>query len=147
MSAFSSPKAYVLYVEGRLGWSGLAGTTEQRRKFLIVETSKVKRRIATAPELYTWKNLQLAVDHMHREHLYGYGPMGAFAFVAEAVKADRRSREAKPTDLGKAVQDAIALEQDMQLDGHEHWIRRLVRSSGPARQEVLDEWATDRRPT
>lgn len=56
-----------------------------------------------------------------------------------AVARERlaRNQKAKVQDLEDAIADAIAIEAEKP---ESEWMTRLIRASGPARQEVYDAW-------
>lgn len=141
---FRTATGFAEYVEGRLGWPVPSATSLQRRKALMAEAAKIKRKIATDPDLFTWDNLRLAVEYVHSQHLYGRSPVAVFSFVHIAVAEDRKRREPAPTEIALAVQSAIDTEMGEQLAGWEEWVRRLARASGTGRETVHSEWAACR---
>lgn len=126
-----TPTAFCQLVENRLGWSPPPGGPAYRR--YVVEAAKVKRKIASNPELYTWAALELAVELLARERL-PRTPIGVFSHVERALTMARLPE----TDLEEQIRSAMRYEGLRGDPGG--WVTRFTRATGPYRAEVLDEW-------
>lgn len=120
---------FVQLVEGRLGW--LPPTQGPRR--YVTEAAKVKRKIATNVDLFTWYNLELAVELLVREK-QSRSPIGVFAHVERAVYEGVESE----TDVELEIRKATAYEQER--GDPAGWSTRFARAVGAYRAEALREW-------
>lgn len=122
------------HVEGRLGWEPPQGDVEEPdfRRY-GAEAAKVKRKIATDPDRFTWRNLKLAVEYCRRQHLTRT-PVGVFAYVDAAVE----KATVPVDDVEAALQQAMR--QENAKGDPEGWAARMMRASGRYRAEVLEEW-------
>lgn len=125
---------FVRLVETRLGW--VPPHTGFNR--YVAEAAKVKRKVATNPDLYTWRNLQLAVELLAREK-QPRSPLGVFAHVPRAEEKAVESED----DLELAIREATAYEQGR---GDPHgWVTRFARATGTYRAQALTEWKESAR--
>lgn len=131
MGRVNSPTSFCTYVEAELGWDN--PNAFKGYQSYMTEAAKVKRKIATRPDLYTWKNLQLAVQLLKREH-QTRTPVGVFAHVERA----QESATADDIPVEVDVQRAIAAEQ---LRGDpDGWIGRFMRAAPAFQTQLLMEW-------
>lgn len=113
-------------------WSGM----ESHKLFMVMR----KRNVKPA-------DFVLAVDYAQRHHHRIENAIWVLRLVGEA-KAEQRELQADQakTDLGKAVEQALAYERGLS-DEHTHdWIGKLTRARGPYREEVLVAWDKTRKP-
>jgi hypothetical protein len=120
-------------VENRLGWVPADNTVVSHRRRYMREAGKVNRRIKTDPDLFTWDNLELAVELLFRERL-ARSPLGVMAHVPRAV-AMRRETEG---DLEQNIRDAVAYE--VGRGDPQGWETRFARATGIFRAQALAEW-------
>lgn len=125
-----TPTAFCELVENRLGWQAPDDVPWRRYR---VEAAKVKRKIAQAPDLYTWRNLQLAVEFCRRQQLERT-PVGVMAYVQPALEAAAE----EDTDLEKQIYMAVRVE--LAKGDPEGWVGRLTRAQGQYRAEAFREW-------
>lgn len=108
----------------------------------IVEASKLKRKRATKPYLYTEQNFLLALEYCRREHI-SVGPLGVLSYIERAL--EEANKPETFIDVEDAISQALMYEKEQKLPGHSQWIVRLTRASGPdARQAVYQEWKRER---
>jgi hypothetical protein len=117
-------------VENRLGWAPPAGAPYRQYR---VEAAKVKRKIATDPDLYTWDNLKLAVALLAREK-QPRTPMGVFAHVDRALDLALD----KDHDVEHEIRQVVAYESA--LGDPAGWVTRFARATGQYREMALNEW-------
>jgi hypothetical protein len=144
MTVPTTPTAFCLMVENRLGWNPHAIAREKRKRVyevVAVEVGKLKRQMDKDPDL-TLENLAFTVEWLYRKRQPVETPTAVCWFVKDALK--ERAEGTKTDDLGTTVEQAIEIEMTHQLEGAEEWIGRLTRSVGKAREEVLAEWTTQR---
>lgn len=129
-----TPSEYCRIVENRLGWVPPSGPEWKR---YIAEAGKVTRKIRTNPELYTWKNLLLAVELLVREK-EPRTPVGVFAHVERAVGMARED----DSDIETKIREALKFETRR---GDPHgWVVRFARAHGAWRTEAYREWEYER---
>lgn len=133
----------VTLISNQLGWAPPLDDNRPPWKVKATEASKLSRGIAKDPALYTFANLELAVEYMRRKHITPHSPLAVLTFVKPALKA-ANTVEVRP--LGELVDEAIAYEYEQQAPGWEKWASRLTNAFGAYRQEVYDAWRADRRP-
>lgn len=122
-------------VENKLGWAP-PGHLPAFRRYQI-EAAKVKRKIATNPGLFTWRNLELAVELLWRER-QPRTPIGVFAHVERAVEKAVVSEEA----VELQIREALKIEEHRgDPDG---WVTRFARATGAFRREAFEEWRASR---
>jgi len=143
MPPFKSAFSFCEWVEQELGWEVPSETSEIRRKALIVECAKVKRRMATNPEQYSWDNLAVTVAWL-KDKRKTVTPWGVLGWVQVALKETRRRPSARPTDIAVAIAQAIEREQSQRREDWEFWVRRLTRAQGDGREDVYTEWEQQR---
>jgi hypothetical protein len=125
-----TPTAFCQMVENRLGWSPPDGVPWRRYQ---AEAAKVKRKINTNPDLFTWRNLTLAVEFCAREHLERT-PVGVFSYVQPALEAAVE----ETTDLEDQIMQAVRVE--LAKGDPDSWVGVLTRAQGRFRVEMLQEW-------
>lgn len=136
--AFRTPTDFIVFVENQLGWTPETSEKKPLWKARAIEVAKLKKKMATDPNLYTWDNLALAVEYLRHKRQPVTSPVAVCWFVKDALK-DAVERPTL-TDLGEAVQAAIDWEKRHQIPGFAEWIITLTRAHGSARGAVLDEW-------
>jgi hypothetical protein len=117
-------------VEARLGWVAPNLPAYARYR---VEAAKVKRKIETNPDLYTWRNLELAIELLSRERK-SRNPMGVFAHVERAVEMAVEPE----ADIETQIREAIRYETPR--GDPAGWVARLTRAVGHYRSQALREW-------
>lgn len=127
-------------VSNRLGW--LPPGKKEGWREIVIEASKVKRKIATNPRLYTWENLEKAVELLHRERITPASPAAVCWSVERALKlsAVDTSRQQVDADTEQAIEAEVAAGDPA------GWAVRLARSFGQGRVEVLTQWKIERGP-
>lgn len=112
-------------------WSGM----ESHKLYLVMR----KRHITNAEFL-------LCCGFCQRHHKRIENAVWVFRFVSEAKQEQREAlAEQATTDLGKAVEQAMAYERSISDEYTHDWIGRLTRARGPYREEVLTEWDRARK--
>jgi hypothetical protein len=123
---------FVQAVENMLGWV----PKEPRWKTYVTEAGKVKKKIATDPDLYTFENLGLALALLQHERKSVDSPAGVLFHVERASKM---GEVAAPTD--DVDDDIDVLIERLSVEGDpDGWVQRLVRASGAGRELVMDEY-------
>lgn len=114
-----------------------------------IEEAKLNRTIAAHEKkergtkgLFTWPNLELAVEYLWRQRKSVKSPAGVLYYVKAAV--DASNIEAPRTDLTAEVNAALAWEM-AQEPGNADWISRLTRAHGSARADLLEAWRKAQR--
>jgi hypothetical protein len=104
----------------------------------MVESRKVEENIADNPDLFTWDNLQAAVELLASERKPSR-PSGVFVHVPRALNRVRDEE----MDLDIDIRQAMTIEAAKgDPDG---WVERLSRAVGVYRAEALHEWKKARR--
>lgn len=135
---------FVKMVENTLGWAPPLESTKPLWQVRSIEAGKVNRKIATNPNLYTWHNLELAVEYLRRRRQPVKSPVGVL-FKVEAALGEANA-PAPISNLGDEINRAIEVELSHAREGHEEWVGRLIRADGSARRDVLDTWRAERGP-
>lgn len=125
-----NPTEFCQLVESRLGWIPPDGPDWQRYR---VMAARVAKKMDIDPELYSLRNLELAVELLAREKL-PRSPLGVFAHVPRAVEMAVDSDE----DVESGIRAATAIEQGR--GDPEGWVTRFARAMGPYRLQALNEW-------
>ena len=125
---------YMTLVENRLGWQppGRRGSLRYN-----VEVSRVKERLQANPDLFTWRNLELAVELCRRERL-PRTPLGVLAHVQRAVDMRKDDLDDLEVEIWQAMSKEIA------NDDPDGWATRFARAQGIHRQQLLHEWKETR---
>lgn len=99
----------------------------------------LKIKIAEKPFLYTWHNLELAVEYCKHKRLPLKSVAGLCWYVPDAVAlaVTPEVKLAVSTSVEEAMQYELA---NPDLPDQALWLRRLVRAQGRERLEVLKEW-------
>jgi len=136
-------------IENRLGWDPyeVARTKgEPVFKVRAMEAGKFNAAMKRKPKLITLANLALAVDYAVRHDEEITSPYGVVYLVQKAL--DEQTGDAPRTgvdsDFELEFDEAVALEQELGDERSPYWLGRFARVVGPARKEVLVEWATER---
>lgn len=143
--AIKNAKEFVELVENQLGWAPPMEEVTERKplwKHRIIMAGRVKKAIEKDPNLYTWHNLDLAIEYCRRKKIEVKSPMGVLYKVRQAVDM---ANVVPSTDLEGAIEAAIEWESTEQRPGHAEWVGRLVRADGSARRDVLELWRRERR--
>lgn len=122
-------------VENKLGWEAPPGHNRLR---FVAEAGKVNSKIATNPELYTWRNLVLAVELLVREKLTRT-PVGVFAYVERAVEMGRELEG----DLETQIREICRIEEE--LGDPDGWVGRFSRAHASYRALAVEEWKASRQ--
>jgi hypothetical protein len=123
-------------VEQRLGWCPPGNRQGLDFKRYGPTARRVKARMEEEPQRFTFKNLQLAVELLHRERLER-SPLGVFAHVDRAVEMSRDVE----IDLDEEIRKAMRIEE---LRGDpKGWATRFMRAQGSYRAEALAEWEAE----
>ena len=130
MAAVRTPTEFCKAVEARLGWAPPSGPDWKRYQSTA---SRVAARIATNPELYTWRNLELAIELLAREKK-PRTPLGVFAHVQRAADLAAEVED----DLEQQIREATAYEQHR--GDPAGWVTRFARATGHYRAQALAEW-------
>lgn len=125
-----TPTAYVQLVENKLGWQAPFGPEHVRYQS---EARKVSLKISTDPELYTWRNLELAVEYLRRQKITR-SPVGVFHFVPTALQLGVEVE----TDLEDRIREVVNYE--VKRGDPDGWADRFARCTGIHRGEAYDEW-------
>ena len=129
-------------IENTLGWTPNVTETTPRWRAVANMAGRINKKVKTNPQLYTWENLELAVNFLWKARQAVYSPMLVFSVVEQAV-AEKHHEPPRP--LGVQVEDALRLEYEID-DAQSHlWISRLSRAFGTYRADVLAEWRAARR--
>jgi len=119
-------------VERRLGWE-VPVRNGARWKGLVVEAHKVNQRRYMDIDLYTWENLQLAVELLAREKK-SRSPMGVFSHVQRALDL---ALDVEP-DIEEEIR--VVMRYETQRGDPEGWVTRFARADGHHRKVLLDAW-------
>lgn len=117
-------------VESRLGWVPPPGPECRRYRAIA---SRVIRKMTEDPALYTFRNLELAVELLAQERK-PRSPLGVFAHVARAVDVAAEDE----MDIEVLIREACAYEE--QRGDPQGWITRFSRASGDYRAFALQAW-------
>lgn len=98
--------------------------------------------IAKDPELYTMRNLQLAIEYCRRKQIEIATPTLLFGHVKEALEL--ANTDNRPTDVEADRQAAIDYEVQAQHADSDFWIGRLTRAQGPGLFVALTAWRANR---
>lgn len=139
MAAFDTATGFVVAVENALGYALEETATKPLYKVRQAEAAKVNRRIKSNPALYTWDNLELALEHCRAKRLSGKSPVYVTYHVENALKGKEAAPPARP--LGERIDAAVAHEMSTQAEGWQNWVGLLSRANGDGRKDVLAWWA------
>lgn len=135
---------FVKYCENQLGW--LPDTTKLPMHRARANAAHVlKKKMDTNPAMFTFDNLMLAAELFRRRREQLKSPAALCWWVDEALKVSPTEVQLQGTELDVQIAEAIAFERERELPDHEMWVRRLVRSTGAGKREVLEEWTEARR--
>lgn len=137
------PKNFVLFVENTLGCA--PDVTKERWRAVILEASKVKKKIATNPTLYTWENLALTVEWLRQKRKVVRSAAAVLWNVEDALRDSANTRQPDQiVNVAVAIKEAIAWEQANRIPGYQGWVGRLTRAAGDGRQDTYTEWKAAR---
>lgn len=147
MSGFEYPPIrnateFVRLVENVLGWVPVHKDAAQEWRTYAMEAGKLKRKIATAPHLYTWDNLVLAVEFLRRKKETPKSPTAVCWAVERALAAAAAPRN--NTEIEELLGFALEQEFGNREPGWDDWVGRLTRATGPARMDVYEAWKAAR---
>lgn len=126
-----SPTEFVKIVESRLGF--VIPPVDPHWETYRQEASKVKRKIATNPQLYTWDNLLLAVEYLAQKGM-SRNPVGVFSFVESALAVAKEPEQDVELDIRAAIR------VELHRGDPDGWLPRFSRAVGGYRREALEEW-------
>lgn len=131
----------VVLIENTLGWTPPDHLPLWKSR--SVEAGKINRQVEANPRLYTWHNLELAVEYLRRKRQPVKSPVGVIYAVEKALEDAAAPPVQRP--LGELIDSALAWEHEHELPDSAKWIGWLTRASGNARQGVYDEWVATGR--
>lgn len=124
------PTDFCKHVENHLGWAPPAGPAWRQYQ---AEAHKVSARQASNPELFTWDNLQLAVNLLRKEKKSAT-PLGVFYHVDRALDLAMDKQHDTEVELQEIIR------HEAERGDPDGWVGRLSRARGIYRQEALAEW-------
>jgi hypothetical protein len=124
---------FILYVENTLGWA--PPENQERWVSYGIEARKLKRKMATNPDLYTLDNLVLAVALLRHERKPVRSPVAVCSHVERAIKL--AAAPETTSDLAGKIHQAII---EAFTAGDTTWVERLAAAHGTARRETLNAW-------
>ncbi len=130
---------FVVHCENTLGW--VPDETKELWKARSIQAGRLNKAVKKNPALYTWANLELAVELLRRRRQPIKSPMFVLYVVEEAL---RLAREEQARPLGELVEEAIAAEYSKPELTSQDWIGQLTRAVGKYRQDAYDEWKAER---
>jgi hypothetical protein len=145
VSAPRTATEFCLAVENALGVALEETPDKPLWRLRQIEASKVNRKIKTDPGLYSWENLQIALEYCVRKRINIKSPVAVLFRVEKALAARPKAPRQRP--LGELIDEAVAQEMNTQRTGWNEWVGLLVRAAGPARAEVHAEWVQAGRST
>lgn len=129
-----TPTEFCVLVENRLGWRPPQGPQWRRYQ---AQARQVASLIALNPELYTERNLRLAVELLAREKKQR-SPVWVLSHVERALDLALDPEHEVEHEIFKAVSHEVMAGDP---DG---WVVRFSRASGGFRKQLLDEWRSSR---
>lgn len=135
---------FVTAVENTLGWAPPEGEVTEAKplwKHRTIMAGRVNKAVAKDPNLYTWENLELAIEYCRRKKIEVKSPIGVLYKVKAALDLANTTAVG---DVSQQVQAAIDWELSNQRDGYHDWVGRLVRADGSARRDVVERWRRER---
>jgi hypothetical protein len=136
--AVKNATEFVVLCENTLGYN--PDPTKELWRARSIMAGRLNKAIKAKPLLYTWANLELAVELLRRQRQPVASPMYVLYKVEEALKA---AAAAQVRPLGELVDEAIAAERALP-EPDERWVQQLTRAVGKYRQDALDEWRAER---
>jgi hypothetical protein len=136
---------FCIRVENTLGWSH--DRSMPRWRALSIEASRLRRKMDTDPALFTWPNLELAVELLRREQREVASPT-AVCWHVERALALAAAPEPVLDGIDADIDDLVnEIAQRELADGDpEGWAMRLHRAWGrEGRLAALVEYADTRR--
>ena len=130
---------FIIHCENTLGW--VPDETKELWKARSIQAGRLNKAIAKKPSLYTWENLELAVEFLRRKRQPIKSPMFVLYVVEDALRA---AQEAQVRPLGEQIDEAIAAEYSQPELTSMTWVDQLSRSVGQYRQDTLTEWRAER---
>lgn len=127
-------KAFIQRLENTLGY--LPRNRSQDVTLLL-------KAMEDKPTLYTWHNLDLAVEMLRRQRKTVHTSRAILLYVEQAVAL--ANAPVVTTPIADLIEAAIAHEQEHRADGFEAWIGKLIRSKGDYRHEVYADWLAARQ--
>lgn len=140
-------------IENRLGWDPYAAAHEAGVPVWQLRSTEagkinaaIKRKPGRGKPPVTLENLALAVDYAVRHGEEITAPYGVVYLIQKAL--DEVTAAAPPTgvdsDTEASLAEAVELEQALGDERSAYWLGRFARVVGPARKEVLVDWAQER---
>ena len=136
---------FCIRVENTLGWSH--DRSMPRWKALSIEAAKLRRKMSTDPALYTWPNLELAVELLRREQREVDSP-AAVCWHVERALALAAVPEPVLDDIDADIDELVneIAQRELAAGDPEGWAMRLLRAWGrEGRLAALVEYADTRR--
>lgn len=129
-------KEVIRACENVLGWVPPRGMPLSTARTLYA--AKLEKAAQEQPGLVTERNLLLAVELCRRERTPIQSPMFLCHRIKDALRLAASPEAERP--LGTQVDEALTREGMRADDESSYWRGRLMRASGNARAEVLQEW-------
>lgn len=125
----------VVDCENQLGLIGPRGIPTWKSR--AADVGRLRRGLNSHPDV-TITDLRLALAWCRRRK----EPITSVSELFGKVKDARRHRiqDERTTDVSLSFREALRWEGDQSDPDAERWLARLVRSFGPARADVLQEW-------
>lgn len=129
----------LLLIENQLGWvPQYDDETKPLWKARAIHAGRINKKIKENPKLYTWANLELAVELIRRKREIIRGPLAVFFWVEEALELSNTPAVVRPLDV--LITEAERIEHERADDESPTWLRRFSRALGNGRQGVYDDW-------
>lgn len=135
-------KQLLLLIENQLGWAPANPQKQEYWRLMSTHAGRINKKVTENPQLYSWRNLELAVAFLKKRRIAVKSPMLVFYVVPSALELANESEQPRP--LADLIDSAIEYEMRHELPGFEKWCERLVRAFGEARREVYAQWAKAR---
>jgi hypothetical protein len=130
---------FVVHCENTLGW--VPDETKELWKARSIQAGRLNKAIKTKPHLYTWANLELAVEYLRRKRQPIKSPMFVLYVVEDALRLASQE-SARP--LADLIDEAIRLERAQPALTSDSWVGQLTRAVGTYRPDAYDEWKAER---
>lgn len=130
---------FVVHCENTLGY--VPDETKELWKARSIQAGRLNKAIKTKPQLYTWANLELAVEYLRRKRQPIKSPLFALYVVEDAL---RLARQEQDRPLGELIDEALHFERANSALTSHSWVDQLTRAVGKYRQDAYDEWKAER---
>lgn len=137
----------VILAENRLGLTlsleNSRGNSIPLWKARMIESKKLTKKMAVNPNLYSFLNLELAIEYCRKKKIDISSTLALCSFVNEALRV---SAEKMPTtSIDKSIALALIRESEINDSDSEYWTLRLQRVDEEMKENVYDEWREARR--